>query len=336
MRIPRRFAEPLLRTPWPWLLMALVLLGSAIRYSTFRVTQDTYRYLFVVDITQSMNVADMELGGIAATRLEFVKSVIETAFGSLPCGSEAGLAIFTAHRAFVMFTPVEICEHYRALSEMLEKVDWRMAWTARSEVAKGLYSAIDAVGQIEPETRLVFLTDGHEAPPANQDIRPPFGAEPGAVTGLICGIGGPVPGRIPHFNDAGNIVGYWSHDEVLQIDVYSLGRAATEQGEAMVGIDMANIARRIMLGQEHLSSLQEDHLRELAMQTGLDYVRVDSPSTFVESLLDDKYARRTPVLSDFGWIPATLAFFCLIYGLVVMPSRSRPESVIGPSLHLGY
>ena len=120
----------------------------------------------------------------------------------------------------------------------------------------------------------------------------------------------------------------------MQIDIYSFGRAATEQGEAMVGINMANIARRIALGQEHLSSLQEVHLRELAMQTRLDYVRVDSPSKFVESLLDEKYARRTPMLSDMGWIPATLSFVCLIYCLVFVPSRNRPESENGRSLHL--
>ena len=334
MKVSRNPAELSLLATWPWLLLALVSLGIAITYSTFRVTKDTYRYLFAMDITQSMNVTDMELAAVAATRLEFAKSAIETAFRTLPCGSEAGLAIFTAHRTFVLFTPVEICEHYRALSDMLEKVDWRMAWTARSEVAKGLYSAIDAARQIEPETRLVFLTDGHEAPPVNLNIRPPFRTKPGTVTGLICGIGGPVPGRIPHLDDEGKIVGYWSHDEVMQIDIYSLGRAATEQGEAMVGINMANIARRVALGQEHLSSLQEDHLRELAMQTGLDYVRVDSPSNFVESLLNEKYARRTPILSDVGWIPATLAFVCLIYGLVVVPWRNRPKSANGQSLHL--
>jgi len=315
-------------TIWPWLVLALVLLGVATTYSTFRVSQDTYRYLFVVDITQSMNVADMELDAAATTRLEFTKSAIETAFKSLPCGSEAGLGIFTAHRTFVMFTPVEICEHYSALSDMLEKIDWRMAWTARSEVAKGLYSAIDAARQTENETRLVFLTDGHEAPPLNRDIRPPFRDEPGSVTGFIAGVGRTVPSRIPHIDDNGNIVGYWSHEEVMQIDVHSLGRSGTEQGEPMVGINMANIARRIALGQEHLSSLRENHLQELAAQTELDYIRVDSPLKFVENLRKEKYARPTPVLSDMGWIPATLAFISLFYGFVLVPWRTGPASSI--------
>ena len=334
MNISRDAGGLSFRATWPWLVLAFFLLGVAITYSTFRVAKHTYRYLFVLDITQSMNVSDLELNDVAITRHQFAKSAIETALRNLPCGSEAGLAIFTAHRTFLMFTPVEICEHYRALSDMLEKVDWRMAWQARSEVAKGLYSAIDTAQQIEGDTRLVFLTDGHEAPPLNRDIRPPFRAEPGSVTGFIAGVGGTVPNRIPHFDDHGNVVGYWSHEEVMQIDIHSRGRAATVQDEAMVGINMANIARRIMLGQEHLSSLRENHLQELAAQTGLDYVRVDSPLKFVETLRNEKYARRTPVLSDMGWIPATLAFVCLSYCLVVMPWRNNPASANRRSLRL--
>lgn len=233
-----------------------------------------------------------------------------------------------------MFTPVEICAHYEALSDMLEKVDWRMAWAARSEVAKGLYSAIDAARQSEHETRLVFLTDGHEAPPVHKNIRPAFRAEPGSVEGFIGGIGGTVPSRIPHLDEHGNIAGYWSHDEVMQIDIHSLGRAATEEHEAMVGINIANIARRVALGQEHLSSLREIHLNELATQTGLDYVHVDSPLNFTHSLLDEKYARRTLVLSDMGWIPATLAVVCLIYCFIVVPRRDGPASAKRRSLQI--
>lgn len=304
---------------WLWLVAAIVLLGIATSFSTFRISQDTYRYLFVLDITQSMNVSDMELDARSITRFEFARSTIESALSNLPCGSEIGLGIFTAHRTFVMFTPVEICEHYRALSDMLQKIDWRMAWTARSEVAKGLFSAIEGTLSIPDETRLVFLTDGHEAPPINEDIRPPMRAEAGAVTGFIAGIGGPVPSRIPHLDDNDNIIGYWGHGEVMQIDIHSMGRATSEQAEAMVGVNMTDIARRVMLGQEHLSSLREGHLQELAARTGLDYFRIDSGMKFMEHLVSEKYARRTQVLSDMGWIPASLAFVTLIFCFVVIP-----------------
>ncbi len=319
MKSYRRIIKYLTLQPWPWLVLPLLLLGIATTYSTISLRQDTYRYLFAVDITQSMNVGDIEINDVPATRLEFAKFAVATALRELPCGSEVGLAIFAGHRTFVLFTPVEVCDHYQALNNMLEKVDWRIAWAARSEVAKGLYSAIDAARLSDHDTRLVFLTDGHEAPPINQDIRPPFRGKPGSVAGFIGGIGGPAPSPIPHLDDNGNILGYWSHDEVMQIDVYSLGRATTEQGEAMAGVNMTDIAGRIALGQEHLSSLRENHLRELARQTGLDYARIESPSGFIRGLRQESYARRTPVTSDMGWIPATLALTCLTYCFVLQP-----------------
>ena len=310
----------------PWLPLAFVLLGLAVTSSTFHLPQLTYRYLFVIDITQSMNVFDMNSGDSLVTRLEFAKAAVEAAIRNLPCGSEAGVAIFTEHRTFVLFTPVEICEHYSTLSVSLAKIDWRMAWAARSEVAKGLYSAHAAARQIGDDTRLVYLTDGHEAPPHNKNLAPPFRGDAGSIAGFIGGIGGLVPQRIPHLDERGNVLGYWRHEDVMQIDIYSVGRAASEQGEAMVGINIANIARRIALGQEHLSSLRETHLQRLATQTGLDYARVESPAQFVDTLLQNKYGRRLPVLSDVGFVPASVAFGCLVWCFVALPWRSRPAS----------
>lgn len=310
------------REVWPWLILSLLLLAVATTSATFRLSQDTYRYLFVVDITQSMNVSDMELESVPTTRLEFAKFLVETALLSLPCGSEAGLAIFSEYRTFVLFTPVEVCEHYRTMSNMLKQVSWRMAWAARSEIARGIHSAIDAANKSKLDTRLVFLTDGHEAPPVHRDIRPAFDALPRSTTGIIGGVGGLLSSRIPHIDDNDNVIGYWGPDEVMQIDVYSMGRSGTQQGEAMVGVNMADIARRVALGQEHLSSLRENYLQELATQTGLDYVRVDSSSKLVASLRQDAYAGRRVIQTDLGWMPAMLAFFSLMYCFVLLPRLS--------------
>ncbi len=307
---------------WPWLVAAFVLIGVAAGLSTFRVPQATFRYLFVIDITQSMNVADIDYEGTPTSRLEFAKIAVAEAIGELPCGSEAGLAIFSAHRTFVFFTPVEVCEHYDALHGMLRKINWRMAWEARSEIAKGLYSAMHAALHSDKDTHVVFLSDGHEAPPLHAEIRPSLDLEPGSVRGFVGGIGGPVPVPIPRLDADNRIVGYWSHDEVMQIDVYSTGRAGTQQGEGMVGINMVDLSRRIALGQEHLSALHESYLQDLAVMSGLDYFHVDTVEDFLRSLKRDTYGRRTAVATDLGWIPATLAFALLLYCFIVLPGRA--------------
>lgn len=311
------------RRRWPWLLLAVLLLGLAIRLSAVEVERDSFRYLFVLDITQSMNVADRRFGTETVTRLDYSKALVAAALSGLPCGSEAGLGVFTAHRTFVLFTPVETCAHFQPLTEMLALIDWRMAWEARSEVAKGLYSAIDATEHAGPDTQLVFLTDGHEAPPVNASFRAPFRREPGSVAGLIGGVGGAVPAPIPVIDEDGVVRGYWAHEDVLQVDVHSLGRPTSGEPEPMAGIDMAGIARRIALGQEHLSSLRESYLEELAARTGLDYVRLDSEAAFLGALQRQKYARRTSVATDVGWIPATLALVSLLWCFA--PRRVRAQ-----------
>ena len=96
MIFSQNIATPRFHSVWPWLILAFLFLGLAIAVSMFRVSRDTYRYLFVLDITQSMNVLDMQSASAAATRIEFTKVAVESAFRNLPCGSEAGLAIFTA------------------------------------------------------------------------------------------------------------------------------------------------------------------------------------------------------------------------------------------------
>jgi mxaL protein len=243
---------------------------------------------------------------------------VRKAVEELPCGSRAGLAVFTEHRSFLLFAPVEICENNLVISTMLDAIDGRMDWAELSEVAKGLYSGIEAVETLAAmhpgggSTRLVFMTDGHEAPPVHPAWRPTFRGDPGAVQGLIAGIGGAEPVPIPHLDADGRVAGYWSRDEVMQVDRHSLGRPSTE-GEAMVGIDNGDVQDRIARGAEHLSSLREGYLRQLATETGLDYLRTTTDEAFARALVDSRYAERQAAVTRVAWIPAVLSLACLLY-----------------------
>ena len=70
MKNPQQIPERSFQVSWPWLALSFLLLGLATAYSTFTVSQDTYRYLFVLDITQSMNVNDMEIEAGAVPRAD--------------------------------------------------------------------------------------------------------------------------------------------------------------------------------------------------------------------------------------------------------------------------
>jgi mxaL protein len=295
------------------------LLLAALAHPSLTLSRHTYEFLFVLDITGSMNVADAGPAGARQRRLTFGKQLIRSALEELPCGSKAGLGVFTEHRTFLLFAPVEICDNYRVISTMIDQIDRRMAWAELSEVAKGLYSGIETVTTLAPgsaeglagKTHLVFITDGHEAPPVHPALRPKFHGQRGDARGLIAGVGGLTPVPIPHLDEDDRVTGYWTKDEVMQVDRHTAGRPSTQGGEAMVGIDNRDLQRRIARGTEHLSSLRESYLRQMATETGLDYLRATTAGAFARALLDRRYAKEQPAVTDVAWIPAALSLLCL-------------------------
>ena len=309
------------------LLIAAALLLAALGRPTAELERDVYRYVFTFDVTQSMNVSDASLNGARVTRLEFARVAVRRTLEQLPCGSQLGLAIFTGHRSFLLFSPVEVCDNYTAISAMLDKVDWRMAWAARSEVAKGLYSSLSLAGSLGKETRVIFLTDGHEAPPVHPEFRPQFFGTPGEISGAIIGMGGPNPMPIPRLNNEGKVVGNWTARQVLQVDTYSLGRGANVEAEPMVGIDMSDVAGRIAAGTEHLSSLREVYLQRLARETRLDYFRPETPQQLANWLTQAAFANHKPTDTDLRWVPGILATLSLLLAYVTVPAFRRTRSV---------
>ena len=187
------------------LLLAAVLMSATLVAPSVPLKRASYRYVLVFDISQSMNTADVGSEAAPLVRLEFAKQRALEALKGLPCGSEVGIALFTGHRAFLMLTPIELCANFQELSTMLASIDWRMTWEERSEVAKGVFRSLELLRALSATTRLVFLTDGHEAPPLNPDVKPGFSGEVGAVRGLLIGVGGALPVPIPKFDAEGKI-----------------------------------------------------------------------------------------------------------------------------------
>ncbi len=307
-----------------WLLpLMLVLLLAAATNPTVRLPQPRFDYLFVLDVTQSMNVADAELDGELVPRLTFARAAISRSLRRLPCGSKAGLAMFTEHRTLMLFAPVEVCGNVGAFETTLATLDWRLAWVSRSEVAKGLYSAMRSVSQFEDDIRLVFITDGHEAPPVPPSFHVPLEQYAEQVEGLVVGVGGDELMPIPVMSDEGEVLGYWRAQDVQQVDNYQLGRSGDIDGEGIE--DAAAVQRLIAAGTEHMSSLRGDYLQSIADQAILDYVRVRRPADLTRALRQSRFAQQitidaplAPVLGAF-----TLALALLYLLLPAVSARLR-------------
>ena len=315
------------------LVMAALLLAATFARPGTPLSLPELDALVVFDITQSMNVTDQSLRGKPVSRLAFAKAELERVVGNLACGSRIGWGVFTGHRTFVLLLPLEVCENQRELVEELHRVDGNMAWAGDSEIAKGLNSALRSVKGLTEQPALVFVTDGHEAPPLSARYRPAFSLERGAVRGLLVGVGGDLPVPIPKIDPSGRRVGEWAAKDVLQVDPRSLGRGGSVGGEKMVELQEGGELPAIGAtpGAEHLSSLREGYLRLVASETGLAYNRLGDVRALTAALLDPSLTRPAPARRDLRPLLGALAFLALLWtGLSGVRARLERRRAMRP------
>lgn len=283
------------------LLVAAVLVAWTFAEPKLPLPQQVYRYAFVVDVTQSMNVRDYHVDNMPPDRLNFAKESIRQAVRELPCGSEVGLGIFTTRSVQLLFEPIEVCEHLPVIDDVLAHIDWRMAWAANSFIEQGIYAAIRDIKKRDPSVRLAFFTDGQEAPP--QTIRPNFFEKPGEIAGLIVGVGGLQPTTVPKYDRENRLIGYWENTDIAQIPESTTAYQTTEA------------APRLPHEGYYLSWLDENHLRELSATTGLRYHRLETPQALMEALRAPEFAERRTTWTDIRWLLglAALLLFASVY-----------------------
>lgn len=280
------------------ILSALALLLCAWAMPAFNWPRATYDYIVVFDITQSMNVEDYRIGDSPVSRVAYAREATRRALRDLPCGSRVGWGAFAEYRTLLLLAPIEVCAHYHDLLASLDKIDGQMRWGNASEVSKGVFWSIRAAKEASGHPNVIFLSDGHEAPPLGAEGRARFDdVKPGDIRGWLIGVGGYTPRPIPRTDDQGMLVGYWRAEDVVQV----------------AGSDGDGAAER-----EHLSALRERHLRALAQQVGFEYARLAGPESISEAMRDPRFARARPVPIDLYWLPVAAA-------LLLLAMRFRPD-----------
>lgn len=71
-----------------YLCISLVALGLAILNPKVNLPLDFHQYLFVIDITQSMNVEDMSHHDKPVSRLNYTVQLVDSTLQELPCGTK--------------------------------------------------------------------------------------------------------------------------------------------------------------------------------------------------------------------------------------------------------
>jgi mxaL protein len=281
--------------------------------------------VMMFDISQSMLVEDVHIAGRATSRLNLAKRAAARVVDALPCGASVGAGVFAAHRSVLLYSPVEVCANRAELTDSIALVDINMAWSGNSEIAKGYYASLAVAHALPDRPALIFLTDGHEAPPVNPRHRPSFQGQMGAVKAAVVGVGGALPSPIPKRDPQGRALGYWNADEVMQIDPYRLPRTAGSS-DLLVESGLASeddLRAAGTPGSEHLSSLRSDYLQLLAAETGTIYRSLGDPEELVEvartllSLSLETLPMPSRRLAMFMALAAAAAFYCV--GLLPWP-----------------
>lgn len=281
--------------------LVLGLLLLAMSMPRVEMPRDSYSYIVVFDISQSMNVEDYELNGVPISRLDYAREAVRRVLPKLPCGSRIGWGAFTGYQTLLLMTPVEVCENYNDLLASVEQIDRRMRWSNASEITKGVYWSVVAAQATQSRPDIVFLTDGHEAPPLDpayaprmfEDLKGP------PIQGWLIGVGGALPSPIPKIDEEGRREGYWRSHEVMH------GPPTGEDPRS---------------GGEHLSGLREAHLGALAEQIGFQFVRLADTNALYTAMSDRRFVRRRSTPTDVSWIPVALALCLLAF-------RFRPDRI---------
>ena len=299
----RRSVRPGRLRRWALAAAALALAASFLQ-PVLHLERARFEQVIVLDITQSMNVADQQQDGRPVSRLAFAKQALRQAVEALPCGSKVGWAIFTEYRSYLLIAPIEVCAHRAEWRATLAAIDNRMAWSGNSEIAKGLHSGLGIARLLPGKPSIVFVSDGHEAPPLAPRDRPRFDDDkPGEIKGLVVGVGALEPSPIPKTDPRGRPLGWWRADEVAQTDPRrDDGRAS---GDAAPGANPVP-------GNEQLSSLRETYLRLLASDKGLAYHRLRGAEGLAAALQTPELARPVLAPMDLRWGLALLALGALL------------------------
>lgn len=267
--------------------------------------QDT---LFVVDISESMNVRDVDFPRPHTDRLTLAKLAVRESMASLPCGSRVSLALFAGDESVVLFEPLEVCRHFPAIERVVMGVDRRMRWIGDSWVTKALTASIKEA--YKRHLNVVMLTDGDEMPKHVSPIITDLIKLKGKVPGLLIGVGGEAIQPIPKLNQQDKIVGYWTKEEAViqgnhpNLLPYVRALAPGEQAPAGLLDEVT----------EHLSSYNKTFMQALSQAINFPLVHIKAPKDAVSALNNPIYQVRAMAERDARWIFSMVSVILVLLG----------------------
>lgn len=297
------------------LAAALLLLIIAMFKPTVPVKRDIFSYLFVADISQSMNVKDARLNGKLVSRMQYQQHLLHRIIGELPCGTQVSIGLFAGVSVAALYTPIEVCQNFAAIEDTIDHLDWRTGWSGNSRIRESMVTLAKLIRSFPEPAQVVYFTDGEETPRLHIFNTRDLSDFQGGKDWLFVGIGGDEGTAIPKFDEYNQLIGYWSNESfamqpgVAQISQENIG--TREEGVASSEND------------RYMSKLDEKYLQSVAKEINGNYVNGDSLQSILAAMKKQPPARRDKAAFELKWIFAGLAG--LLFLAAYLPKHPAKE-----------
>lgn len=291
-----------------WLALALIAMLPVWFYPQMAspsVIQDT---LFVIDVSESMNVQDVDYPRPHTSRLTLAKSAVKESMASMSCGSRVSLALFAGEETVVLFEPLEVCRHYPSIEAVITRVTTNMRWIGDSWIIRGLKSAIQQAE--DRKLNVVFVTDGDEMPHKNAPRITDLIEYQDKVNGALWGVGHEAPQPVPRVDSQGQLLAYWTPEEAVMEGNYpNLLAYVKSLPEGARGAEqtMAEVS-------EHLSAFKPRFLKTVGQTLTVPYSKIDHPNDAVNAMREGGLQKQAIAQRDARWVFGLVAFCFVLVG----------------------
>jgi len=259
-----------------FLCLSIVFLILGLINPKVNIERDIHNYIFVVDISQSMLTKDMSIEGQKVSRLDYSKKLLQGIMDQLPCKTNVSIGMFAGVSVAATYTPINICDNYSAINSTIQHLDWRSVWSGNSRIREGLSNLARLIRSFPQSARVVFLTDGEEAPRLHTFNTRDLSQFQGETDWLMVGIGSEEGSAIPKYDSENQLIGFWS------IDSFALQPGIAQISESNIGARNDSIA--FSESDRYISKLNEKYLIEITSMIKGQYIKGDSVNSVVSKM----------------------------------------------------
>jgi mxaL protein len=298
------------------LSIALLLLVIALFKPTIPIKRNIYSYMLVADISQSMNVVDMQLNGKPVSRMKYQQYLLHRIIGEMPCGTQVSIGLFAGVSVAALYTPIEVCQNFAAIEDTIDHLDWRNGWSGNSRVRESMVTLAKLIRSFPEPAQVVYFSDGEETPKLHIFNTRDLTGFQGGKDWLLVGIGSDKGTAIPKLDEKNQLIGYWSAES------FAMQPGVAQIAQENIGAREDSVASSE--SDRYMSRLDEKYLMSVAKEISANYVNGKSLQNILAAMKKQPPARREKAAFDLKWIIAGIAG--LLFLAAYMPKHPIKES----------